>query len=138
MTDQRIRTPVLAHIRVRDCMHHGLLTCACDAPLGEVAALMAKHRVHAVALKAPDGSRPVGFVSDLDIAAAAASGEQPSALEAAASQSVTVSADESLHRAAQLMSEHGVSHLIVVDAASGYPAGVLSTLDVASAYATSS
>ena len=136
MIDQPIRTPVLAHIRVRDCMHHGLLSCACDAPLGEVAALMAKHRVHAVALKAPDGRRPVGFVTDLDIAAAAASGEQPTALEAAASQPVTVSADESLHRAAQLMSEHGVSHLIVVDAASGYPAGVLSTLDVASAYAT--
>jgi hypothetical protein len=29
-----------------------------------------------------------------------------------------------------------VSHLIVLDAASGYPAGVLSTLDIASAYAT--
>jgi CBS domain-containing protein len=136
MTDQGIRTPVLAHIRVRDCMHHGLLSCACDTPLGEVAALMAKHRVHAVAVNAPDGRRPVGFVSDLDIAAAAAGGEQPAALQAAASRSVTVSADESLHRAAQLMSEHGVSHLIVLDAASGYPAGVLSTLDIASAYAT--
>lgn len=136
LTDQRIHTSVLAHIRVRDCMHHGFLSCACDAPLGEVAALMAKHRVHAVALNAPDGLRPVGFVSDLDIAAAAASGEQPTALQAAASQPVTVSADESLHRAAQLMSEHGVSHLIVLDAASGYPAGVLSTLDIAAAYPT--
>jgi hypothetical protein len=28
-----------------------------------------------------------------------------------------------------------VSHLIVLDAASGYPAGVLSTLDIAAAYA---
>jgi CBS domain-containing protein len=136
MTDQRLRTPVLAHIRVRDCMHHGFLSCACDTPLGEVAALMAKHRVHAVGVNAPDGRGPVGFVSDLDIAAAAAGGEQPTALQSAASQSVTVSADDSLHRAAQLMSEHGVSHLIVVDAASGHPAGVLSTLDIASAYAT--
>jgi CBS domain-containing protein len=136
MTDQRLRTPVLAHIRVRDCMHYGLLSCACDTPLGEVAALMAKHRVHAVAVNAPDGRRPVGFVSDLDIAAAAAGGEQPTALQSAASRSVTVSADESLHRAAQLMSEHGVSHLIVLDAASGHSAGVLSTLDIASAYAT--
>jgi predicted transcriptional regulator len=136
MTDQQIRTPVLAHIRVRDCMHHGLLSCACDAPLGEVAALMAKHRVHAVAINAPDELRPVGFVSDLDIAAAAASGERPTALQAAASHSVTVSADESLDRAAKLMGEHGVSHLIVLDAASGYPAGVLSTLDIAAAYAT--
>ena len=51
-------------------------------------------------------------------------------------QPVAVSADESLHLAAQLMSEHGVSHLIVADAVSGYPAGVLSTLDIAAAFAT--
>jgi CBS domain-containing protein len=57
-------------------------------------------------------------------------------LQAAASESVTVSADDSLHRAAQLMSAHGVSHAIVVDAASGYPAGVLSRFDLAAAYAT--
>jgi len=77
--------------------------------------------VHAVALTGADGLRPVGFVSDLDIAAAAASGEQTIARQAAASQPVTVSADESIHGAARLMSEHGVSHLIVLDAASGYP-----------------
>jgi CBS domain-containing protein len=135
MTVQQIRSPVLAHIRARDCMHHGLLSCACGAPLGEVAALVAKHRIHAVALNAPDGLRPVGFVSDLDIAAAAASEEQPTALQAAASQPVTVSAGESLRHAAQLMSEHGVSHLTVLDAASGYPAGVLSRLDIAPEYA---
>jgi CBS domain-containing protein len=136
MTDQPIHTPVLTHVRVRDCMHHGILSCACDTPLGEVAALMAKHRVHAVALNARDGRRPVGFVSDLDIATAAASGERPTALEAAATHPVTVSADDSLHRAARLMSEQRVSHLIVVDAAGGYPVGVLSTLDIAAAYAT--
>ena len=135
MTDQPIHTPVLTHVRVRDCMHHGILSCACDATLGEVAALMAKHRVHAVALNARDGLRAVGFVSDLDIAAAVASGEQPTALQAAGTKPVTVSADESLQGAARLMSEHGVSHLIVVDAGSGYPAGVLSTLDIAAVYA---
>jgi CBS domain-containing protein len=45
------------------------------------------------------------------------------------------SSDEPLLGAAQLMSEHGVSHLVVVDPASGYPLGVLSTLDVAAMYA---
>ena len=29
------------------------------------------------------------------------------------------------------MGEHGVSHLVVVDSAGGYPLGVLSTLDIA-------
>ena len=48
-----------------------------------------------------------------------------------------VSADEPLRTAAQLMSEHGVSHLIVVDNAGGYPLGVISTLDIATIYAHS-
>jgi len=55
----------------------------------------------------------------------------------AANEPLAVSADERLHRAAQLMTEHGVSHLIVLDAAGGFPVGVLSTLDVASVYAGS-
>ena len=33
------------------------------------------------------------------------------------------------------MTEHGVAHLVVVDAASGYPVGILSTLDLAALYA---
>jgi CBS domain-containing protein len=33
------------------------------------------------------------------------------------------------------MSEHGVSHLVVLDNAGGRPIGVLSTLDIAAAYA---
>jgi CBS domain-containing protein len=33
------------------------------------------------------------------------------------------------------MAEHGVAHLVVLDAAGGYPVGVLSTLDVAAAFA---
>lgn len=46
-----------------------------------------------------------------------------------------VSADESLRRAAQLMSEHCVSHLVVVDSAGAYPIGVISTIDIAAASA---
>jgi CBS domain-containing protein len=33
------------------------------------------------------------------------------------------------------MVEHGASHLVVVDPTTGHPAGILSTLDVAAAYA---
>ena len=35
------------------------------------------------------------------------------------------------------MNEHGVSHIVVLDAAGGYPIGVLSSLDVAAVYAES-
>ena len=123
------------HIRVGDCMHHGILSCTGDAPLAQVAAIMSEQRVHAVAVTNSDGGRPVGVVSDLDIVAAAAAGSDPSALQAAATEPFTVSADESLHRAARLMSEHGAAHLVVVDAAGGYPVGVLSTLDIVAVYA---
>ena len=125
----------LPRVRVSDCMHAGILSCASDTPLAEVATMMTEHRIHAVAVVDHDGGRPVGIVSDLDVVAAAASGTESSALQAAATEPVTVSARESLHRAAQLMAEHGVAHLVVLDAAGGYPVGVLSTLDVAAAYA---
>jgi CBS domain-containing protein len=121
----------LDHIRVSDCMHHGILSCDAGAPLAEVAAIMTAHRVHAVAVVNGTESRPIGIVSDLDVVAAASRGEELSASQAAASEPLTVSSEDSLQRAAQLMSEHGVSHLVVLDAAGGYPAGVLSTFDVA-------
>jgi hypothetical protein len=35
------------------------------------------------------------------------------------------------------MNEHGVSHLVVIDPQGRYPVGVLSSLDVAEAYAQS-
>ena len=125
----------LRHIRVHDCMHHGILSCSGDAPLGEVAGMMAKHRVHAVAVTNGDGRRVMAIVSDLDVAAAAATGREPTALEVAATEPLTISASEPMHHAAHRMVEHGVSHLVVVDPASGYPVGILSTLDVAVLYA---
>ena len=127
--------PELEHIRVSDCMHQGILSCADDAPLGEVAGVMAKHHVHAVAVAGAGGGRPVAVVSDLDVAVAIASGEEPTAAQAAGTEPLTVSAEDSLRHAVQLMSEHGVSHLVAVEKASGYPVGILSTLDVAAAYA---
>ena len=65
-------------------MHHGILSCAGDAPVGEVAWIMAKHHVHAVAVTNGEGPRPVGVVPDLEVVAAAASDQETSALKAAA------------------------------------------------------
>jgi CBS domain-containing protein len=129
MTDQ------LDGIRVRDVMHRGILSCAGDAPLAEVAGIMAEHRVHAVAVTNGESTRPVGVVSDLDVVAAMASGAEPSALQTAGTEPLSVSADDSLHRAAQLMAEHAVTHLVVQDPAGGHPIGILSTLDLATVFA---
>jgi CBS domain-containing protein len=78
-----------------------------------------------------------GIVSDLDLAAAAAAGEldNVTAGNAAATPVWTISADDSLVRAAQLMAEHGISHLVVVDPHTERPSGVISTLDLARAFA---
>jgi CBS domain-containing protein len=116
-------------------MHHGIFACGLEASAREVAALMARHGLHAVAVKDDGSDRPVGIISALDVVAAAASGEEPTAGRIAGTKFVSVSADQSVQRAAQLMTEHGVSHLIVLQAASGLPIGIVSTLDIASVYA---
>ena len=133
MTNQ---SPRLSRIRVRDCMHHGMLSCGPDDSLRDVAAVMANRRVHAVLISERPGGRPLGVVSDRDVIAAVSRGEDDATASAAAGREpVTVSGDAPVQEAARLMSEHGVSHLLVVQGASGYPAGVVSTLDIASAYA---
>ncbi len=124
-------------MRVRDAMHTGILTTDASTPLRVVARLMVDQRVHAVAVTDPgDGGRPWGIVSALDVTAAAAAAEEGTAGEAAATAVVTVSADDPLEHAARVMVDQGLSHLIVIDPASGHPAGILSTLDVVSAYAS--
>jgi len=111
-------------------MHAGVLTCSADTPLVEVAGIMTKHRVHAVAV-IDDKRRPIGVVSALDVVAAASRAERVTARVATATEPlITISTDAPLDRAAKLMTKHRVHHLIVVDPANGHPVGILSTLDI--------
>ena len=137
MTDSRTQLPALVNVRVGDCMHQGVLTCSAGDSLRDVATIMASHRVHAVVIVRGDAQRPEGVISDLDVLTAVATGAECTAGQAAATESLTISADVNLEAAAHLMSEHGVSHLVVVDAGGGYPVGVLSSLDIAAVYADS-
>ena len=124
-------------VRVGDCMHAGIVSCAADAPLVEVARIMGDHRVHVVAVADLGHGRPYGtwrLVSHMDVVAAIATGQDVQAREVAATEAHTISAGDPLERAAQVMSEHAVSHLLVVDPSGGYPVGIISTLDVASAF----
>jgi len=117
-------------------MHTGILTTDPTTPLRTVAKLMADQRVHAVAVADPDHSRrPWAIITALDIASAAAEDLDIPAGQADVSQVLTVSSGDSLDHAAHLMVEHGLTHLVVVDAATGHPSGILSTLDVVAAYA---
>jgi CBS domain-containing protein len=80
--------------------------------------------------------QPWGIVSDVDLARAAARGKlQATAGELAGSGAAFIGPAEPLKRAAELMVQHGVSHLIVSMASTTRPAGVISTLDLAVALA---
>jgi crotonyl-CoA carboxylase/reductase len=137
MTTQTTTRPTSAAIRVADVMHRGVLTCARDESLSTVAELMVQHRVHCVVVTDnPDQAGALwGVVSDLDLVAAASVRglDDQLAGATAATAALTISPGETLQRAAQLMTEHGTAHLVVVDTRTLRPVGVLSTLDVARA-----
>jgi CBS domain-containing protein len=137
------RRTALGSRRVADAMHPGVLTCSFETPLPRVAEMMAQHRIHAVVVYLDgdedpgDTTRFWGVVSDLDLVGAAVTERFPrtTAGSAAITPVVLVAVDEPLERAAQLMIENGLSHLIVVEAQSEVPLGVISTLDLARALA---
>ena len=122
----------LEETRVRDAMHEGVLSCSADTPLSAVAELMAGRGVHCVVVTEADDFGVWGVISDLDLVAAAGVRDldAQSAGGSAATPALAIRPDDTLRRAAQMMTEHAVAHLLVVDQ-SGRPVGVLSTLDVA-------
>lgn len=126
----------LARVRVGDVMHTGILTTDPSTPLRVAARLMADRRVHAIAVADPDyARRPWGIVSTLDVAKAAAEESDDTVGEVASANLLTITDDQSLCAAAQMMADNGLTHLIVVDVSTGHPSGILSSLDIAAAYA---
>ena len=134
-TEMTSSIPFFDNARVSDVMRHGLISCTPETDLEEVARMMVTHHVHAIVITGLDpqeGHPSWGVVSDIDVLAAAhPGGIDLMAGEAAATPAVTVEPDDSLARASQLMRENETSHLIVVDAVTEQPLGVISTLDVA-------
>jgi CBS domain-containing protein len=127
-------TPSFERATVLDAMRLGVISCPKEASLREVARILATYRIHCVVVDqaGAGGKRPWGVITDLDLALAAGSGpEERSAEQVARTEVVTVAPDEPLERAARLMAEREVSHLVVVQPHSGEPVGVLSALDLA-------
>ncbi len=128
-------SPLVA--RVADAMTSGLISCSPETPLRSVAALMADRRVHAVyvfdyGVEDDETVELWGLVSDLDLVAAARGDiDRRTARDSSVTPLVHVFADDSLERAAQLMSEYSSSHLAVLDRETHRPVGVISSLDVA-------
>ena len=128
----------LTEITVAEAMHPGVVTCPLETSLRDVARMMALYRIHAVVAYGEDnddveGPGLWGVVSDLDLVRAAVPGrlEDLSARGTAVTPALTIGPDDTLQHAAQLMSEHDLTHLVVVEPERKTPLGVLSTLDVA-------
>ncbi len=126
-------SPSLEEAVVADVMRPGVFSCTADTPLRTVAQMMAQHHIHSVVVTdIADGDNAWGIVSDVDLLRAADAGAmEETAGSIAATEFLNVDPEEPLTRAVQLMTGHEVTHVVVRDEASGRPAGVLSTLDVA-------
>jgi len=130
-TEERLSHPVSEWANI------GILACEPEAPLTEVAWLMANNSVHAVIVVRDDVAEPP-VISDADLVAAMASDhfDRLAAQDIAVTEPVSITENETLARAAQLLYERGVAHLIVRNER-GAPIGVISSLDLARAVASS-
>lgn len=142
MQHTRLTSEGLAEITVDKAMHPGVLTCPPETPLRDVARMMARYRIHAVVVFSEDDeSEEVpgvwGVISDSDLVAAAAGDDVDGRTAGGTARSplVTIGRDDTLRRAAELMKQHGATHLVVVSPSSERPLGIVSSLDVARAIA---
>jgi nucleotide-binding universal stress UspA family protein len=118
--------------RVEQIMTSPLIRIGPDDPLREAATAMAERGVHALIVEPSAAGSEPRVLSDGDLVDALAGGADPDGVvagEIAATEAPTVERGETLGRAAQLLDEHEVGHLLVVEAG-GEPVGVVSTLDV--------
>lgn len=123
----------LARTPVADAMNPAVISCGPETPLDEVAQMMVAARIHSVIVVQLDaeGATGWGVVSDLDVVEAGDRAVAMTAGEAAATELVAIAAGETLERAAQIMTEHEIAHIVVLDDRLQEPVGVLSSLDVA-------
>jgi len=123
------RTPSVEHARVSDAMTKGIVTCTADSGLREMGRLLAGRHIHSLVILLADPGR-WGIVSDVDIAQAAIARADATATDLAA-PATGIPDDATLSRAIDVMREQRSSHLIVTDAESGEPTGMISALDIA-------
>jgi uncharacterized membrane protein len=115
-------------VRVVDVMHRDVVTIGAEASLAEAARLLREHHISSVLVPGPKGLS--GILTERDFVKLAAGGEDPTALTVGARMSVdlvTVSPKADITEAAELMAEHRIRHLPVVDA--GRLVGILSIRD---------
>jgi CBS domain-containing protein len=128
--------PDFESARVHDAMRVGVVTCRPETRLPDVARMMVGYDIHSVVVADVQGEAGLwGIVTSLDLARVADELGSLTAGEVASTDLITIRSDESLQRAAKLMAEHGVTHLIAVQPDTERPAGVISARGIAAALA---
>lgn len=128
--------PPFEDAKVHDAMRVGVITCRPETKLTDVARMMVGYSAHSIVVADVQGGGDLwGIVTSLDLAAAADRLGSLTAGEVASKDLVTIRSNEPLKRAAELMAEHGVTHLIAVQPDSNHPAGMVSARGIAAALA---
>jgi len=121
-------------MKASDVMTPNPACCAPDTSLVDVSQMFVEHDVGAIPVVDPATGRPIGIVTDRDVATrAVASGTDARKLTAGdcmTTSLVTVAPDANLDEVLAAMSENQVRRLIVVDGG-GRVAGIISQADVA-------
>ena len=106
-----------APMRIREVMTESVVTAPPDCAVRSVAELMRERNVGSVVL-VDDGGRPVGFVTDRDLAVSVLAdgrdGSDPAEAHAS-TPVVTGKPDMEVGEAADLMVSHGIRRLPVID-----------------------
>jgi CBS domain-containing protein len=120
---------------INSLMHHNLITCPAATSLGEVAALLDQHQIHALVVTSHDGV-PLGIITDFDLLAAEWLSVDEESLNTMRNMTAgdlmtspieTVDIDTPVQEAASRMVGKDIHRMLVTD--QDQPAGIISISD---------
>jgi CBS domain-containing protein len=130
--------PAFADAKVYDAMSVGVVTCRPETSLADAARIMTGYRIHCLIVADPQAgphARSWGVVDALDVARAEAEGRTGAVGEIATTELITIDSNAPLTRAARLMAEQRISHLVAVQPGTDRPVGVISASGLAAVLA---
>ncbi len=116
---------------VGQVMSRGLVVCRADTPLGAAARAMTERRSRSIVVVAANGA-PLGVVTGSDLLPFISDGEASATVSDIMHAPITIDPAASLRTAADVMLQHHIHRLVVVDPANpdGMPLGLISTSDI--------
>jgi CBS domain-containing protein len=121
---------------VSDVMHSEIISCLPNTTIGQVAAMLSQHRIHAIVVTNREG-KVMGIISDFDLLAGEWLSADADGLETMLAMTAgdlmskplhTIEVDATCGEAARIMRNEGIHRILVT--ASGKPVGVVSVSDL--------